>query len=256
MRIISWNVNGLRSLQKGNYWQWLIDDAADIFCLQEIKAESVQLSEDMRQPAGYHSYFNSSRMRKGYSGVATYSKQEPKEVHYDILPVEFNQEGRIIETKFSGFTLLNVYFPNGGGGPERLAYKLDFYDAFLEYIEKLRKYGESVIFTGDVNVAHTPLDIAEPERHRNHVGFLPEEREWMDQVVELGYIDTFRHFHPHTKDAYTYWDTYTRARDRNIGWRLDYFFVSPDLEHKILRSEILPNIYGSDHCPVLLEITV
>ncbi len=256
MKIISWNVNGLRSLAKQGYWDWLPHQNADIFCLQEVKAEESQVPEDVRALDGYCSYFNSSKTRKGYSGVATFTKQKPLSVQCDVLPEEYNQEGRVIETVFEKFVLLNIYFPNGGGAPERLQYKLDFYDAFLEYIETLRKAGQSIIFCGDVNVAHTEIDLARPKENQTHVGFLPEEREWMDQVVDLGYIDTFRHFYPNKTGAYTYWDQYSHARDRNVGWRIDYFFLSPDLEHRLKKSEIHSEVYGSDHCPIILEIDI
>lgn len=254
MRIISWNINGLRSLYRDGQWQWFADTDPDIFCLQEIKAEKEQLPENIQNPKGYHAYFNSSRERKGYSGVATYTRHDANSIEYDILPHQFNTQGRLIQTDFESFTLINGYFPNGGGSPERLQYKLGFYDAFLEHSESLRKKGKSIIFCGDVNVAHHEIDIARPKENQNHVGFLPEERAWMDQVVDLGYIDTFRHLHPNTKDAYTYWDTITRARDRNVGWRIDYFFITPDLLPRLKKSEILSDVYGSDHCPILLEL--
>lgn len=255
MRIVSWNVNGLRSLYNQGNWAWIDEYQPDILCLQEIKAEEGQLPDDVRAPAGYFSYFNSSKERKGYSGVALYTKTEPKEVLYDVLPERFNTQGRLIEAVFEDFVLLNVYFPNGGGGPEKLSYKLAFYDAFLEHVKKLKQSGKSVIFCGDVNVAHEEIDIARPKENENHVGFLPEERAWMDEVVAEGFIDTFRNLHPDKKNAYTYWDQKTRARDRNIGWRIDYFFVTPDISADVKRSEILSDIYGSDHCPIELTLT-
>lgn len=254
MRIVSWNVNGLRALYNQGYWEWFEHQKPDIFCLQETKAEELQLPPDVRNPEGYSAYFNSSKERKGYSGVALYSKVKPKEVNFDVLHEKYNTQGRLIEAVFDDFVLLNVYFPNGGGGPEKLAYKLGFYDAFLEHIKKLKKAGKSVIFCGDVNVAHEEIDIARPEENEGHVGFLPEERAWVDEVEAEGFVDTFRNFYPNKKDAYTYWDLKTRARDRNVGWRLDYFFISPDLLKKVKKSEILPNVYGSDHCPVELVL--
>ncbi len=255
MRIISWNVNGLRSLYNKGNWAWIEVSQPDIVCLQEIKAEKEQLPDDVRIPAGYYSYFNSSRERKGYSGVALYTKTEPKKVSFDVLPSKFNTQGRLIEAVFDDFVLLNVYFPNGGGGPEKLAYKLEFYNVFLAYIKKLKREKKSVIFCGDVNVAHKEIDIARPKENENHVGFLPEERAWVDEVVAEGFIDTFRNLHPKAENAYTYWDQKTRARGRNVGWRIDYFFVTPDIFKNIKRSEILSDIYGSDHCPIELEIS-
>lgn len=254
MRIVSWNVNGLRSLYNQGYWEWFEHEKPDIFCLQETKAEELQLPPDVQKPKGYFAYFNSSKERKGHAGVALYSKIEPKKVNFDVLPERFNSQGRLIEAVFEDFVLLNVYFPNGGGAPERLKHKLDFYDAFLEYVKGLKKQGKSVIFCGDVNVAHEEIDIARPKENEDHVGFLPEERAWMDEVIAEGFVDTFRNFYPNKRDAYTYWDLKTRARDRNVGWRLDYFFVTPDLLNRVKKSEIIPTVYGSDHCPVELVL--
>lgn len=223
----------------------------DIICFQETKSEKEQLPEELQNMPGYHTYFSSSQMRKGYSGVVTYSKIKPDKVVID-LPFE-KKEGRIIEMHFNKTVLLNVYFPNGGGPPERLKYKLEFYDSFLEHIEHLRKGGHNIIFCGDVNVAHEEIDIARPKENENHVGFLPEERAWADELIYHGYVDIWRHLHPQ-KVQYTWWDTMTRARDRNIGWRLDYFFLGANLVKKVKKIEILGNVYGSDHCPVLLDI--
>ncbi len=253
MKIVSWNVNGLRSLYKQGYWKWFSENTPDILCLQEIKSEVLQLAPDVQKSEGYFSYFNSSRARKGYSGVALYTKIEPKEVKYDVLPEEFNNEGRLIEATFDDFVLLNVYFPNGGRGPERLDYKLRYYDAFFEHVQSLRDEGKSVIFCGDVNTAHEDIDLARPDANRNVSGFLPEERAWVDEVINAGFIDIFRHLYPN-KIQYTYWDQMTRARDRNIGWRLDYFCITTDLLPHIADCRILGDVYGSDHCPVELEI--
>jgi len=254
MRLVSWNVNGLRALFNQGYWQWFIDTSPDIFCLQETKVEMEQLPPEIANPEGYHAFFNSSQERRGHSGVAIYSKKKPKEVLYDVLPERFNTQGRLIQAKFDDFVLLNVYFPNGGGGPEKLEYKLAFYDAFLEHIEKLRSDGNPVVFCGDVNVAHEEIDIARPKENSDRTGFLPEERAWIDQLITLGYIDTFRHFFPTRAGAYTYWDMVTRARDRNVGWRIDYFFISPDLLPKLKAAQIHERVYGSDHCPVSIEM--
>lgn len=212
------------------------------------------MPDEVRETPGYFSYFASSEVRKGYSGVATYSKTEPHTVEYGMGIKKFDQEGRLIAAYFDDFVLLNVYFPNGGGGPDRLKYKLDFYDAFLDHIETLRKKGNSILFCGDVNTAHEEIDLARPKENKENTGFLPEERAWIDEVIRLGYIDTFRFFHPDKTDAYSYWDLKTRARDRNVGWRIDYFFVSSDMQSRLKKAAILTGIFGSDHCPVLLEI--
>lgn len=256
MKIISWNVNGLRSLVKQGYWEEFAPHMPDILCLQEIKSTPDQVPPEANAVPGYHTYFNVPRERKGYSGVALYTKQEPLEVLYDSLPDAYNTEGRLIEAVFDDFVLLNVYFPNGGGSSDRLAYKMEYYDAFLEHIETIRAGGKGVIFCGDVNTAHEDIDLARPRENQKNSGFLPEERAWIDALVDLGYVDVWRHLHPTTTDAYTYWDTLTRARARNVGWRIDYFFVSPDLLPKVRSSKILSEVYGSDHCPVELEIRV
>ncbi len=254
MRIVSWNVNGLRSLAKDGYWEsFLKGTKPDIFCLQETKANPEQVSEAMLSPAGFSSFFSSCQVRKGYSGVAIYSKIEPLKVIYGMGIKEFDQEGRFIGAEYENFWLINAYFPNGGQGPERLDYKLRFYDAFLSFIEKLRKQ-KPVIFCGDVNTAHEAIDLARPKENEGNTGFLPEERAWIDEVINAGYIDSFRHFHPNMKEAYTYWDMKTRSRDRNVGWRLDYFFVANEFMKSIKKAEIHSEIYGSDHCPVAITI--
>jgi exodeoxyribonuclease-3 len=256
MKLLSWNVNGLRAVHRNGYWDDFLKTKPDIFCLQETKAEPDQLVSGVRNPAGYFSYFASSKLRKGYSGVAIYSREEPEKIEYGMGIKKFDDEGRIVIAYFKKFVLLNVYFPNGGGGPERLKYKLDFYDAFLEHIEKLRKGGHKIIFCGDVNTAHEEIDLARAKENEKNTGFLPEERAWLDEVTRLGYIDTFRNLHPQKTGAYSYWDLKTRARDRNVGWRLDYFFISSDLQNKLKSAFILNNIFGSDHCPVGIEIGV
>ena len=255
MKIISWNVNGLRSLAKNSYWElFLKETKPDIFCLQETKASPEQLSEQFLSPLSYSAFFSSSQVKKGYSGVAIYSKVEPLKVIYGMGIKEFDQEGRLVGAEYDDFWLLNVYFPNGGQGPERLDYKMRFYDTFLAFSEKLRKQ-KPVIFCGDVNTAHEEIDLARPKENQENTGFLPEERAWIDEVIRAGYIDSFRHFHSQTKEAYTYWDMKTRARDRNVGWRIDYFFVASEFLKRIKKAEIHPDIFGSDHCPVSLILS-
>lgn len=255
MKIVSWNVNGLRSLANNGYWESFLKEVKpDIFGLQETKAMPEQLPEQFLSPAGFSAFFSSCKTRKGYSGVALYSKVEPLKVIYGMGIPEFDDEGRIIGAEFEDFWLVNVYFPNGGQGPIRLDYKLRFYDAFLQFVEKLRRQ-KPVIFCGDVNTAHEEIDLARPEENKENTGFLPEERAWIDEVVAAGYVDTFRHFYPHTKEAYTYWDMKTRARDRNVGWRLDYFFVSSEYLKAVKKAEIHTNIFGSDHCPVSISVS-
>lgn len=254
MKIISWNTNGLRATVKQGYFDPLFSKyKPDVLCLQETKVEAEQLPEDVRNKKGYYSYFSHSRKRKGYSGVAIYSKEKPEKVTELDIP-HFDEEGRTLVAYYKDFVLINCYFPNGGGGPERLEYKLKFYDAFLIFIDNLKKKGKRIIFCGDINTAHEEIDLARPKENSDNTGFLPVEREWMDEVVAHGYVDTFRHFYPNKKDAYTYWDQKTRARDRNVGWRIDYFFVSPDLVKSLKKTSILYDYFGSDHCPILLEL--
>lgn len=256
MKIISWNVNGARASFKKGAFQWLIDQSPDIFCLQETKSEPYQLPDDVRSPAGFHAYFNSSKTRKGYSGVAIYSKIEPNKVEYGLGIPEMDQEGRLIVAYFDEFVLLNCYFPNGGGGPERLAYKLKFYGHFLDFIIQLRKKGMQVIFCGDINTAHTAIDLARPKENEKNTGFLPEERAWIDAVIQADFVDVWRIKNPDLKDVYTYWDMKTFARARNVGWRIDYFFVDKVVLSHVKNITIWQDILGSDHCPLELEIEV
>lgn len=256
MKLVSWNVNGLRAVHRNGHWGPFLKEDADIFCLQETKAEPQQLPDDVRNAPGYHSFFSSSETKKGYSGVSIHSRAEPEHVEHGMGIERFDVEGRYIAAYFKRVVVINVYFPNGGMGPDRLQYKLEFYDAFLEHVEALRKNGRGIVFCGDVNTAHEEIDLARPKENEENTGFLPEEREWIDEVMRHGYIDTFRYLHPGAAGAYSYWDLKTRERDRNIGWRLDYFFISPDLAQSIKKADILGHIFGSDHCPVSLELDV
>lgn len=254
MKIISWNVNGLRANVKKGGFDWLLAQKADIFCLQEIKAEADQLPPEVRAPEGYHAFYESSKTRKGYSGVAIYSKIKPNKVEYSVGNKDLDQEGRMISAFYDDFVLINCYFPNGGGGPERLAYKLKFYDAFLTYINSLVEEGHEVVFCGDINTAHTEIDLARPKENVENTGFLPIERAWIDKVIENGYFDVFRSLFPDKKDSYTYWDMKTFARERNVGWRIDYFFVTESILEQITQVTIHSDVLGSDHCPLSIKL--
>lgn len=254
MNIISWNVNGLRANVKKGGFDWFLNTSPDIYCIQETKAHPDQLPPEILNPQGYFSYFDHSKTRKGYSGVAVYTKVKPNNVEYGLGIEKLDQEGRFLGLFFKDFALFNIYFPNGGGGPERLKYKLQYYNAFLKYLEKVRKTQPNIIFCGDINTAHTEIDLARPKENEENTGFLPIERKWLDKVIEKGYVDTFRFFYPNTKEKYSYWDMKTFARDRNVGWRIDYFFISKKFLGKISKSEILENTLGSDHCPITLEL--
>jgi exodeoxyribonuclease-3 len=253
MKIISWNVNGIRAWYKKGQMEWMLKQSPDIFCIQETKAEPEQLSDEIKNPAGYFSYFDYSKERKGHSGVAIYTKKAPEKVTYGLGISDLDKQGRQINMFFKNFVLINCYFPNGGGPLERLLFKLRYYEHFLKFVNKLRDEGKKIIFCGDVNVAHEEIDIARPKENENHVGFLREERDWVDEVELYEYVDTFRNLHPETV-RYSWWDMKTRARDRNIGWRIDYFFVDKHLMKSVEKAEILDDIHGSDHAPCLLEI--
>ena len=251
MRIISWNVNGIRAIHKKRAFAEVFTKLKpDILCLQETKAEASQLGKDILEHKGYFSYFAHSTVKKGYSGVAIFSKTKPDKVELGIGLPGMDDEGRTIVAYFKDFVLINCYFPNGGQGPHRLKYKMEFYDAFLKFINKLKKSGKHVIFCGDVNTAHNEIDLARPKANEKNTGFLPEERAWLDEVVADGYVDVFRNFYPKKEGVYTYWDQKTRARDRNVGWRIDYFFASLSIIKKIKSFKTHADFLGSDHCPI------
>jgi exodeoxyribonuclease-3 len=252
MEIVSFNVNGLRAIIKKGFKEWVTNENPDILCLQEIKATKEKLKGVTIAPENYHSYWNPGK-RAGYSGVITFSKEEPLDVQFGMGIEKFDTEGRLIRTKYQDFTLLNVYFPNGKMSEERLKFKLDYYDAFLEFSENLKKKGEELIITGDFNTAHKEIDLANPKENEKYSGFLPIEREWLNKLVSKGYIDTFRLFHPEGKQ-YTWWTYRFKARERNIGWRIDYFFITEGLMDRVRDSIILKDVYGSDHVPILIEI--
>ncbi len=256
MKLLSWNVNGLRAVhRKGLFLPWIEQEDADIVCLQETKAHPEQLPPELLDIDGYHVHFDSSQVRKGYSGVALYTKREPKQFQSGFGIERFDAEGRTIVADYGSFVLINCYFPNGGMSEERLQFKLDFYDEFLAYLDELKNDGKKIIVCGDVNTAHNEIDLTHPKANANSTGFLPEERAWIDRLIAHGFIDTFRVF---TKDGghYTWWDMKTRSRERNVGWRLDYFFVSENLKKKVTSSIITPEVMGSDHCPVELIISL
>ncbi|MSQ26849.1 MAG: exodeoxyribonuclease III [Dehalococcoidia bacterium] len=252
MKLISWNVNGVRAVHRKGLLDWLAAESPDVLGLQEIKAQEDQLDPALLQPLDYHAYWNWGE-RKGYSGVAVLTKQPPISVRMGIGVERFDSEGRVILAEYPTFTLLNVYFPNGQSGADRLLYKLDFYDRFLDFMEGLRAQGQRLICCGDYNTAHTEIDLARPKENEKTSGFLPVERAWMDKLEARGYVDSFRVFN---KDGgnYTYWDMKSRARARNVGWRIDYFYISPDLLPSLARAFILPEVEGSDHCPLGIEL--
>ena len=248
IKILSWNVNGIRAVRGKGFLEWLQKESPDILCLQETKAMPDQLDDDLLEPRGYQVYWNYPE-RKGYGGVATFTREIPVHIDYDFSAPEFNTEGRVLITEYPEFTIFNVYFPNGKKDDARLKYKLDFYDAFLDFTEQLRHKGKKLIICGDYNTAHNEIDLARPRENTKVSGFLPIERAWMDRLVSLGYIDTFRHF-SQEPEHYTWWDLKSGARARNVGWRLDYFFITENLLDSLSSAFIMSDVMGSDHCPV------
>jgi exodeoxyribonuclease III len=254
MQLYSWNVNGIRAAERKGFLDWLASAQPDILGIQETKANTDQLSADLLEPAGYHTYWSSAE-RKGYSGVALYSKIEPNNVQLGLGIEKFDSEGRTIIAEYDDFVLITAYFPNGGSKNVRVPFKMEYYDAFLAYCDDLRAQGKSVIFCGDVNTSHREIDLARPTQNAKKTGFLPEERAWIDKVIDAGYIDTYRHFSPEEEGAYSWWSYRGGARDRNVGWRLDYFFISPDLLERVQAVAIHADVLGSDHCPVSLTLS-
>ncbi len=252
--IISWNVNGIRAMHKKGLIDFMHAEEADIYCFQETKAVPGQIPVELKDVNGYRSYY-SSPVKKGYSGVAAYTKIKPLRTGYSLGVSRFDDEGRVIILDFEGFMLLNVYFPNGGASQARLDYKMDFYVHFLKFINELRDKGKRIIFCGDINTAHKEIDLARPKANQNNTGFLPEERAWIDRLVGSGYLDAFRVFNT-GGGKYSWWDYKTRARERNVGWRLDYFFVEKSLKNNLKGSCIREDIMGSDHCPVVLKLEI
>lgn len=248
MKILSWNVNGIRAAEKKGLYDFIKKESPDIFCLQEIKATPEQIPPHLRNPPGYHVFINPAE-KGGYSGVATFTKEQPKETRKGFNIKKFDTEGRILINEFPSFTLFNIYFPNGKQGKERLDYKMDFYEAFLNNVDDLKLKGKNIIACGDFNTAHKEIDLARPKENQKISGFLPIERAWLDKFIEHGYTDTFRYFNKQP-NQYSWWDIKSRARERNVGWRIDYFFTNNEFISHIKKAFIMQDVMGSDHCPV------
>ncbi len=255
--IYSWNVNGLRAAIRNGFLDFVKEYKPDVLGLQEIKLQENQIPKELILIENDYSFYWSFAEKKGYSGTAVFVKKgfEPLSVKTVFDSEILSKEGRVIEVEYEKFTLFNIYFPNGQMSEERLDYKLKFYDEALDYFESLRKNGKSLIITGDFNTAHREIDLANPKANENRSGFLPIEREWIDKFISHGYIDTFRYFH-REPEQYTWWTYRFKAREKNIGWRIDYFFVSEDLIDYVEDSYILSKVYGSDHCPIVLKIKI
>ena len=253
-KIISWNVNGIRASEKKGLIGWIQSVKPDILAIQETKAKPEQLSVGLRDPDGYYAYWNSA-LRLGYSGVCVYTREKALDKFAGFGKKKFDNEGRSITLEYPCFFLVNTYYPNGNASNERLDYKLDFYKAFFDYIKVLGKKKKMIICCGDFNTAHTPIDLARPKENSKVSGFLPQERALLDDFIDMGFSDTFRYFNKEP-GQYSWWDYKTRARERNVGWRLDYFFAEAKYMSNISKAFILKDVYGSDHCPVGIEISV
>lgn len=255
MKIISWNVNGIKAVYKKNFLTWLNKTGADIVCLQEIKAQESQLSDlfapDLFGFNEFHLYSNHA-LKSGYSGVAVFAKTEPLKVKSKLGMAHFDQEGRMLALEYPNFTLVNLYIPHGGRGKENLEYKLETYRNLLRYFREL-KDGNTILL-GDFNVAHEEIDLARSRENQNNTMFTPEERRQLDKIIELGFVDSFRKFRPNEPGHYTWWPYLADARERNLGWRIDYVFVAKHLEPKLKDAFILSDIRSSDHCPIGIEI--
>jgi len=251
--LYSWNVNGARSVYRKGFMDWLEEVRPDILFLQEVRAEHGQVAGEMAHPPGYHVWWNPSRTKKGYSGTALYSRVEPRSVHFGTRVKKYDGEGRTIVAEYDEFFAVGGYFPNGGNEHLRVPFKLGFTRAFLRRCERLREE-KPVIFCGDVNTAHHEIDLARPQANRNTTGFLPEERALLDKFVKQGYVDAFRSFHPGEPGHYTWWSHRMQARQRNVGWRIDYFWVVREWMDRVDHCFHCPEVPGSDHCPVGLRL--
>ncbi len=252
MKIISWNVNGLRAVLKKNFLEYLQQADPDILCIQETKLQEEQIPKEIHELDGYFKYWNFAE-KKGYSGVAVFTKEKPISVEYSIGDELYDKEGRLLLLEFKDFSLINCYFPNGQMSDERLQYKLNFYDRMFDLMQKIRESGKNLIICGDFNTAHKEIDLANPKQNENTSGFLPIERAWLDKIVKAGWVDTFRFFNQEA-DQYSWWTYRFGARERNVGWRIDYFFTNEENIKNIKNAFIKQEITGSDHCPIGVEI--
>ena len=252
MRIITYNVNGIRAAISKGLIDWLKSVDADVVCVQETKAQPDQIPVASFEALGYHSYIHSA-VKKGYSGVAIFSKREPVHAEYGMGIEKYDSEGRMLRIDFPEFSVMSVYHPSGSSGDLRQAFKMQWLDDFQRYILKLQQEFPNLVVSGDYNICHRPIDIHDPVRNATSSGFLPEERAWLGSFLELGFIDSFRHFNP-DPHHYTWWSYRANARSKNLGWRIDYNMVSEPMSDWMERAVILPQAKHSDHCPVLLDV--
>lgn len=250
MKIISWNVNGLRSCYRKGFLIWIKTEQPDVVCLQEIKVNQSTLPQELKNIDGYFFYLNSAQKR-GYAGTAIYTKEKPLAVLDKIGLSTFENEGRMIILTFAKYILINLYFPHGGRAKEKLEYKLNCYQKFQRYLKSTKQ--QKIILVGDFNIAHTELDLARPKQNRDNIMFTSKERQMLDKIIDLGFIDSFRQFHQEG-NYFSWWPYAFDARQRNLGWRIDYIFVSQNLSQNLTDAFILKNVLGSDHCPVGIEL--
>lgn len=253
MKIVSWNVNGIRACYKKNLLEFIQKEKPAILCLQETKAHREQVEVGAKDLGYKYSYWSSAK-RKGYSGTATFSNDEPKKVELGIGIDSYDSEGRFVVSDHGHFLLYNVYFPNGGSGEERHNFKQQFLKDFTAHLKKQIEKGREIVLVGDYNVAHTEIDVYDPVKLAKESGFLPEERAWFSSFLEIGFIDTFRYFHPKAKERFSWWSYRELARVSNRGWRIDYICVTKGLESKLKKADILDGVEGSDHCPVVVTL--
>ncbi|MCB0037349.1 MAG: exodeoxyribonuclease III [Anaerolineales bacterium] len=253
--LYSWNVNGLRATYRKGFLDWLHQTQPDVLALQETKCHPEQLTDELRHPAGYHTYW-ASAVKKGYSGVAIYSREEPLNVHVGIGNPKFDDEGRTLTAEYESFYFISTYVPSGSRDYSRVHYKLEYLDYFLyTYCAHLQATGKPLIICGDINIAHQEIDLARPKQNKKTSGFLPEERIWVDKFIEQGLIDIYRARYPERTDIYSWWSAIGNVRQRNVGWRLDYFLISEHLVPQVADAHIHPEVMGSDHCPVSITIS-
>jgi exodeoxyribonuclease III len=252
MKFASWNVNGIRACSKNGLAKWLKAEDAEIVCLQEIKARPEQLDEKLTNPAGYNAYWNPAE-KPGYSGVAIFAKKEPLDVQYGLGDAEIDREGRVLILKYPKFTMINAYFPNSQREHARLPFKLKFCSAFLKMTEARRARGENLVMCGDFNIAHQEIDLKNPKTNKDNAGFLPAEREWMTKFIGTGYVDVFRNF-VSEGGHYTWWSYRPGVREKNVGWRIDYFMTNIEFRDRLKEASHRHKVYGSDHCPVVMNL--
>lgn len=250
MKILSWNINGIRAIEKKGFLEWFLKEKPDILCLQEVRAGENQIPQELRNIFGYLVYFNPAQ-KNGYSGTAIYTKIRPEKISTKIGFKQFDEEGRFLRLDFRAFILINLYIPNGGQNKENLDYKLRFYDYLIKYLGKIKN--KPIILAGDFNVAHMEIDLAQPKENQNSIMFTFNERQQIDKILDLGFIDTFRQLHKEGGN-YTWWAYYSFAKQKGLGWRIDYFFFSKTLDEKLKKAFILDKVIGSDHCPVGIDI--